>query len=117
MVSRGEIYTLTLFKRKKNSAYEYEDTAKCVFKGRPAKNVEKTSYALQNGVLNGIDDTFVFATQLPAEVSVGDRVYYLGKFWSVSSVGVYLEEMRMVNASIMDDRKLMERAPKGLTLK
>lgn len=117
MVSRGEIYTLTLYKRKKNSAYEYEDVPKCTFHGRPAKNVEKNSYALQNGVMNGIDDTFIFATKLPTDVSVGDRVYYLGKFWSVSSVGVYLEELRMVNASIMDDKKLMERAPKGLTLK
>lgn len=117
MVSRGEIYTLSLYKRKKNSAYEYEEKPVCVFKGRPARNVEKGSYAVQNGVMNGMDDTFIFATTLPTDVSVGDRVLYLGKFWQVSSVGVYLEELRLVNASIMDDRKLMEKAPKGLTLK
>lgn len=117
MVSRGEIYTLELYKRKKNSAYEYEERPKCVFKGRPAKNVEKGSYSVQNGVMNGTEDTFIFATTLPTEVTAGDRVFYLGKFWQVSSVGVYLEELRLVNASIMDDKKLMEKAPKGLTLK
>ncbi len=117
MVSRGEAYTLTLYKRKKNSAYEYEDKPLCTFKGRPAKSMEKNSYSIQSGVIGGADDIFVFATQLPADVVAGDRVLYLGKYWSVSSVGVYLEELRMVNASIMDDKKLMEMAPKGLTLK
>lgn len=117
MVSRGEVYTLTLYKRKKNSSYEYEDVPALSFKGRPAKNLERNFYTIQSGITNGVDEIYIFSSSLPIEVSVGDRVFYLGKFWSVSSVGVYLEQGRFVNAGIMDAKKVIEKAPKGFTLK
>ena len=117
MVSRGETFLLELFRRKKNSDYEYEDAPSAWFKGRPAKALEKDTYAIQRGVMNGKDDMYVFATNLPTDVSVGDRIRFLGKMWSVSSVGIYIEEARYVNAGIMDANKLLEACPKGLTLK
>jgi len=117
MVSRGETFLLELFKRKKNSDYEYEDAPCAWFKGRPAQALEKNSYAIQRGITNGNDEMYVFATNIPVEVSVGDRIRFLGKMWSVSSVGVYIEEARYVNAEIMDAGKLLASCPKGLTLK
>lgn len=117
IVSRGETYNLWLFKRVPNSSYEYEDTASLCFKGRPARNSERNYYSIQKGFANGVDEVYIFSSHLPAEVAVGDRVFYLGKFWSVSSVGVYFEEARVVNASVMDSEKLIDKAPKGITLK
>lgn len=117
MVTRGETYIFVLYKRKKNSSYEYEDTPKLMFKGRPAKPIERNGYAIQSGVMGGIDDAYIISSNLPSEVSVGDRVFYLGKFWQVTSIGVYYESLRVVNASIMSAEKLMESAPKGITLK
>lgn len=117
MISRGETYLLTLYKRKKNSAYETEETPLLTFYGRPAKPVERNFYAIQQGVSNGVDEVFIYASTLPAQVSVGDKVFYMGKYWTIQSVGVYLEATRVVNASIMNPEKLMARAPKGLTLR
>lgn len=117
LVTRGETYDLALYKRDKNSSFSAEQVPDLTFKGRPAQNLEKNFYSIRSGVTGGMDEIYIFATHLPAEVSVGDRVFYLGKLWQVSSIGVYLEATRVVNASIMDSKKLMEKAPKGLTLR
>ena len=117
MVSSGETWLLTLYKRKKNSQYEYEDTPLLTFYGRPTKAYEQTLYTVQTGVTNGADDTYVFSSNLPVEVSVGDRVLFLGKMWSVGSTGVYLEEGRYVNASVLDPDFILKNCPKGITLK
>lgn len=117
MLSRGEVYTLVLYKRKKNTSYEYEDVPKLTFKGRIAKPIERNFYDIQSGVTGNSDEVYIFSSNLPNEVEVGDRVYHLGKFWTVSSVGVYLEQTRCVNASVFDPKKLIEMSPKGITLK
>ena len=54
---------------------------------------------------------------MPEDISDGDRIEFLGKLWSVTSVGVYFEQGRFVNAGIMDSDKLMAKCPKGITLK
>lgn len=117
LVSRGETYTLTLYKRTKNSEYEADRLPDCTFKGRPAQPIEKNFYSIRNGVTSGTDEVYIYSSHLPTIVSVGDKVFYMGKFWQVGSIGVYLEATRVVNASIMDSKKLMEKAPKGLTLR
>lgn len=117
LVTRGENYTLSVFKLKPNSSYEYEDMPSFCFKGRPARTMERNFYTIQSGVTNGVDEVFIFASNVPKELKVGDKVLYLAKYWTISSIGVYLEESRLVNADIMNPQKLMERAPKGFTLK
>lgn len=117
MVSRGETYVLKLYKRIKNSSYEYEDVPSATFHGRPAKPLEKNSYTFSRGIVNSSDDTYVFSSNMPEDISDGDRIEFLGKLWSVTSVGVYFEQGRFVNAGIMDSDKLMAKCPKGITLK
>ena len=111
-----EKYELEAYKRKKNSAYEYEDRPFIVFKGRPANQMEVKRYRIQKGVNGNTDSTFVKATNLPSEVSVGDKVKFLGKIWSVMSIGYFFDEARFVNPACLSEEQIVERCPKGLNL-
>ena len=111
-----EKYELQVFKRIKNTAYEYESTPSIVFKGRPASQVEKKNYRIQKGVNGGSDSTFVKASNLPFEVNVNDKVKFLGKFWTVMSIGYYFDEARFVNPACLSEEQIIERCPKGLNL-
>ena len=113
MVSRGETYVLKLYKRIKNSSYEYEDVPSATFHGRPAKPLVSYVRVLALRQLR----TSVLSSNMPEDISDGDRIEFLGKLWSVTSVGVYFEQGRFVNAGIMDSDKLMAKCPKGITLK
>ena len=75
------------------------------------------SYTFSRGIVNGSDDTYIFSSNMPEDISDGDRIEFLGKLWSVTSVGVYFDQGRFVNAGIMDSDKLMAKCPKGITLK
>lgn len=114
--TNDEKYELELYKRIKNSDYEWEKAPLLTFKGRPASQVEVKKYRVQKGVNGNTDSVFVKTTNLPNEVSVGDKVKFLGKIWSVQSIGYYFEEARLVNPSIFDEERLIERCPKGINL-
>ena len=70
--TNDEKYELELYKRLKNSDYEWEKAPLLTFKGRPASQVEVKKYRVQKGVNGNTDSVFVKATNLPKEVSVGD---------------------------------------------
>ncbi len=116
MISYGETYLIALYKRKANTSYEYDEKPLLTFYGRPAKPIERNYYSIQQGVSGGLDETFIFASNLPTQVEVGDQVEFMGRRKTVQSVGVYLESTRVINASIMKPEKLIERAPKGITI-
>lgn len=111
-----EKYQLDLYKRLKNSDYQWESAPSLSFKGRPASQVEVKKYRVQKGVNGSTDSVFVKATNLPQEVSVGDKVKFLGKIWQVQSIGYYFDEARFVNPSVFDEERLIERCPKGINL-
>lgn len=114
--TNNEHYELTLTKRNKNSPYTWEDAPKIRFKGRPASDVEKKNYRVQKGVNGNTDSTFVYATNLPEEVDIGDTVVFLGKEWVVLSVGYYFNASLFVNPSCLSEEQIVERCPKGLNL-
>lgn len=114
--TNNEIYTLELTKRDPNSPYLWESAPCCRFKGRPASQVEKKNYRIQKGVNGNTDSTFVYATNLPKEVDVGDQVKFMGKLWNVQSIGYYFNEARLVNADLLSEEQIVERCPKGLNL-
>lgn len=114
--TNNEIYTLELTKRKKNSSFEWEDAPLLRFKGRPANQVEKKNYRIQKGVNGGSDSVFVFATNLPTEVDINDQIKFMGKIWTVQSIGYYFNEARLVNADLLSEEQIVERCPKGINL-
>lgn len=114
--TNDEKYTLTLTRRVKNSAYEYEKAPAFSFKGRPASNIEKKSYRILKGVNGGTDSVFVYVSNLPGEVNVDDRIYFLGKEWTVQSIGYYFDAARLVNPGVMSEEQIVNRCPKGLNL-
>lgn len=114
--ARGENYRMELFKRKPNSAYEWEDAPAAVFYGRPASKIEKRKYRIQKGVAGSTDSTYVLCTNLPKEIVDGDKIIFLGKEWQVESVGYFFDENLIVNPRIMSEEYIAERCPKGMTL-
>ena len=114
--TNNEIYTLELIKRIKNSAYEWETAPTCAFKGRPANQVEKKNYRVQKGVNGNSDSTFIFATNLPEEVDVGDQIKFMGKIWSIQSIGYYFDAARLINADLLDEEQIIQRCPKGINI-
>lgn len=116
LVTYGESYTLELFRRKENSAYEYEEEPYITFKCRPAGSKEKKEYRLQKGVIANNDSIYLIATNMPTEIKPNDRVRFLGEEKTVSSIGYYFDSSRIVNASILSEEAIMNRCPKGLTI-
>ena len=114
--ARAENYKIELYKLKENSAYEWEEAPRLTFYGRPAGKLETRKYRIQKGVVSGSNSIYVMATNLPALVSEGDKIVFLGKEWKVESVGYFFDENLIVNPRIMSDEYIAERCPKGMTL-
>ena len=117
IVTNNERYKLDLIKRVLNSAYEYETFIELSFKGRPANQIEKKNYRIQAGVHGGTDSVYVFCSNLPSQINIGDKIRYLGKEWTVESVGYYLENVRVLNPELFSEEALAKKCPKGITLK
>jgi len=114
--TNNENFELKLYRRKDNSPYEYEDTHYCTFKGRPASQIEKKQYRIQKGVNGSTDSVFVVVSNLPTDVKDGDHVTFIGKVWTVQSVGYYFDQSRIINASCLSENQIIDRCPKGLNL-
>ena len=112
----GETYEIVLYQRKENSAYEYNDFPTLSFYGRPAGQLEKKQYRIQKGVDGNTDSQYIFVSNLPDNVKIGDRVYYLGKYWIIESIGYYFDSNMLVNAKIMSDEYIQKRCPKGIAI-
>ena len=112
----NERWEFKVYPRKENTPYEWESTPKIVFKGRPANQIEKKQYRVQQGVNGNTDSVYVISSNLPSEIKVKDKVVFMGKEWTVMSVGYYFDQSRVVNPGLMNDQYLMERCPKGLNL-
>ena len=116
LTTRGETYELKVYKRKPNSAYEYEDNPYIYFRGRPANQIEKKNYRLMSGVNGNSDSVYILATNLPSDISIKDRVYFLGKFWTIESIGFYFDNNLIINGKVFSDEYLIARSPKGIVL-
>ena len=114
--TNDEKFTLELYKRKENSPYEYEDKPAITFKGRPASQLEIKKYRVQKGVNGNTDSIFVKCSNLPLDVTVNDKIKFIGKIWSVASVGYYFDDARFVNANCLNEEQIIARCPKGLNL-
>lgn len=117
IVARGENYKLSAYRRKENSPYEWEDSPFVFFKGRPASKIEQSKYRVQKGANGNTDSTYVVASNLPESLKPGDKVEFLGKEWEVESTGYFLEDSRLVNASLFSEEYIIKRCPKGVALK
>ena len=115
-IVNNEKYEYKVFKRKLNSPYEWENDPITAFKGRPASQFEKKQYRIQKGVNGGTDSIFVICSNLPPVVDVKDKIIFLGKEWTVESVGYYFDEARFVNAGLFSEEYIASKCPKGLNL-
>lgn len=116
LVVRGETYLATVYKRVKNSPYEYESEPFCTFKCRPANSREKKTYRLLQGVNTNNDSVFLITSNLPEGVDQKDRVVFLGDTKTCESVGYYFDSNQIVNAKIMSDQYILSRCPKGIVI-
>ena len=109
-------YIIKLYKRIENTAYEYENHPAFVFNGRPMNQIEQREYRVQKGVNGGTDSAYLKATNLPSVVRDGDRVEFLGKIWTVKSVGYIFDQARFVNPSCLSEEQIIARCPKGINI-
>lgn len=116
IVVRNEKYEYKVFKRKPNSPYEWEKEPVVTFRGRPASQLEIKQYRIQKGVNGGTDSVFVICSNLPSEIEEKDKVVFLGKEWTVASVGYYFDKNRIVNPALFSDEYIANRCPKGINL-
>ena len=116
IVVGNERFTYTVYKRVPNSPYEWEKAPFATFRGRPASQLERKRYRIQQGVEGGSDSVFVISSNLPQGIKEKDKVLFLGKEWTVVSVGFYFDEARIINPAVMSDEYIQKRCPKGIAL-
>lgn len=116
LVTPSETHIFTLIPRVTNSSYEYEKKNYIEFRGRPAQSIEKKNYRLQKGVNTSTDSVYIVSSSMPDDIRIGDKVVFLGKPWTVSSVGYYFDQNLIVNSSIFKEDYIIAKCPKGFTL-
>lgn len=116
IVVRGERYEFKVYKRKENSSYEWQENVAFTFYGRPANQMEKRNYRIQKGANGSSDSIYCICSNLPEEISVKDKVVFLGKEWTVESIGYYFDSSYIVNPAVLSDEQIIERCPKGINL-
>lgn len=116
IVVHGETYLLERLPRKENSPYEWEEVPDITFFGRPANQLEKRSYRIQQGVNGGTDSVFIICSNLPSDIKTKDKIRFMGKIWTIESVGYYFDSSRIVNAKVMSEKYLFDRSPKGINI-
>lgn len=112
----NETHELLLIPRLNNSAYEMDKTKQISFRGKIAGTLEKKAYRLLTGVNTSTDSIFIMSSSLPDEIKDGDMCYFLGKKWTVESVGYYYDQTLIINASLFDPEYIIAKCPKGITL-
>lgn len=116
ITTNNETFDFVLYKRVKNSPYEYEPNPTATFKGRPANTLEKKNYRIQKGINGNTDSHFILSSNLPSIVDIGDQVAYLGKIWTIMSIGYYFDNSRILNNGIFNPTQVMDRCPKGINI-
>lgn len=114
-LTSNETYTFIAGKLKTNSFELDKDTA-IMFKGRPASSYEQKRYNVMKGVVNNKNSVYIYATNLPEEIKVDDKVEYLGSIKTVSSIGYYLDQNKIIDGGIFDPDYIKAISPKGITL-
>ena len=100
----------------KNNSWDFDENG-IKFKGRPASSLEKKCYNLQRGVVNDDVSIYIYSSNLPENIKPEDKVLYLGKTWTVESVGYYFYSARFVDPSCFDEEYIKARCAKGITIK
>lgn len=110
----GATFPTKLFQRKTND-FKWEETP-IEFLTKPASNIEKKDYRITQGVQGGSDSIYLITGNLPQDIKIGDHVEFIGKSWTVTSIGYYFDAAKFVNASLFSDEYIIARCPKGITL-
>ncbi len=114
MISRGECYVASVYKRKENSA-EYNDYPSFSFWCRPANDYEKKQY-ISNGLITKSGSIMLYATRINGDIENGDHIMFNGEMKVVESVGYYLSKNRNIGAYCFNSEEIIKNAPKGISL-
>ena len=112
--TNNETLEFVVIPRKEDDKYVYDKDNSFTFRGKIANTREKKLYRLQQGVNGNQDTVYIYATNLPKEVKVGDQIRFLGQTQTIKSVGYYYDVNGIVNASLFSDEYIQAQCPKGL---
>lgn len=115
-VNIGETDIIKVYKKKSNSAYEYDEVPIFTFHGRPAGSKEKKQYNVQKGVITTEPSLYLVSSNLPTEISDGDMIEFRGDKYIIKSVGYFIDEDLILNAGIMKPEYLTAHCLKGITI-
>ena len=115
IVARNETYKALVYKRLENSN-EYDEDVSFEFNCRVANDIDKKSFVPTSGLYTQQDSVMLYATNIPYDLDIHDKILFLGKEYIVESVGYYLKKNRVVNASIFSDDKIFSDSPKGVVI-
>ena len=115
-IAKGEHYVAEVHKHLDNSPFQYEQQISFSFRCKVASSAESKRYSVTKGLEAKKDGLMLYATNLDGSIEPSDHVVFRGKTWLVESVGYYEDESRFVNGSVMSDKKLIEKLPKGVVL-
>jgi len=87
-----------------------------IFRGSPAGNKDKKSFRLTKGVAGSDNSIMVKCSNLPDNIDIDDRVFFMGEWYSVKGIGYYYEQSKFVNGGIFDEKYIQDRCEKGLNL-
>lgn len=110
-----ENYTIKLKPTIPNSEFLSSDE-EIIVKCRPASNLEKKEYRIQQGVVGSEESVYIYCSNLTAPIKVGDRLEFLGQRKVVTSVGYYYDKNLFINPSAFDPEYIISKCPKGITL-
>ena len=116
IVVNDENYEFDVYKRINNTAYEWEHFPSIQFKGRPANRQEVKTYRILQGVNGNSDSCYIITSNLPETIKPKDQVFFLGKMWTVESVGYYYDSNLIVNPRILSNEAIISKCPKGINL-
>lgn len=110
-----DTYPIKLFKRVKNSAYDYEEVA-TNFRGKPVQKAEVKNYRIMQGVGGNDSSVYIQITNIPQNLAPQDKITFMGRTYSIESIGYFFDDNKLVNASLFDEEYIIAHCPKGVAL-
>ena len=112
----GNGFEATLYRRKTNS-HEYDMTPVATFTCRMATDEEKRHFYPLRG-LNMHERTTSLYTEedVLSIIEDDDKLVFMGKEYIIDGVGVYLNQLRMINPRKFKSDYIIQKAPKGIKI-
>lgn len=114
MISRGSENLIATIWRRKTNSLEYEDTPSFSFRCRIADSKDLEEYQNVSGLIQNESLMTLYASRVPKEIKLGDKILILGEEKIVKNIGYYMNESNQMHAYSLKLEEIYKRCPKGI---